>query len=220
MFNIVNIIRKRNFLKKTEYLSDDSAIIFGKNVEIFSEASSKIKLNGTLTIGMPLTGLLPGFSHREKTIISIGRNSNLIIHDDVKLAPGTTIRIGDNATLELMGKNFIAHDTILIITRKATIGKNSSISWNCTLIDDDAHSFYKDDGRKIKRIRKDLLIGANVGIQMNVTIPSGGSIGDNSIVSANTVVRSDVPENSLIYSTVVNKTLPNITTGFQFNELE
>jgi acetyltransferase-like isoleucine patch superfamily enzyme len=213
---LLNFIRKRSFLKITQYVSDDSAIIFGSNIEVSSADTSNIQLNGKLLLGVPLTGTNPGFAHKHNTVISLAKNSKLIIHGDVHVAPGCTIRIGENGVLELGGKNVIAHDTIIIATKKITIGKNSSVSWNCNLIDDDAHSFYRTDGKKIKRIRKPLVIGDNVGIQMNVVIPSGGTIGDNSIISANTVIRSDVPQDTLIYSLSENKSLSNFTTGFQF----
>jgi acetyltransferase-like isoleucine patch superfamily enzyme len=213
---VINFIRKRNFLKITQYVSDDSAVIFGSSIEVFSAKTSNIELQGKLLLGVPLTGTLPGFSHKYTTIVSLGKNSKLIIHGDVHIAPGCTIRVGENGVLELGGKNVIAHDTTIIATKKISIGKNSSISWNCNLIDDDAHSFFRTDGKKIKRIRKPLVIGDNVGIQMNVVIPSGGTIGDNSIISANTVIRTDVPQDTLIYSVNENKSLPNFTTGFQF----
>ncbi len=51
---------------------------------------------------------------------------------------------------------------------------------------------------------------------MNVLIPSGGTIGNNSIISANTIIRSDVPSDVLIYSATEYKSLANFTTGFQF----
>jgi acetyltransferase-like isoleucine patch superfamily enzyme len=51
---------------------------------------------------------------------------------------------------------------------------------------------------------------------MNVVIPAGAFIGNNSIVSANTVVRKDIPENTLVYSANEYKSLHNVTTGFQF----
>jgi acetyltransferase-like isoleucine patch superfamily enzyme len=217
MFKILlNFIRKKRFLKVTEYISDESAVIFGSNVETITLDNSKIQINGKLLLGIPLTGILPGFSHKHNTVITLGKNSKLIIHGDVHIGPGCTIRIGENGILELGGKNVIAHDTTIIATKKIYIGKNSSVSWNCNLIDDDAHSFFRVDGRKIKRIRKSLIIGDNVGIQMNVVIPSGGVIGNNSIISANTVIRTDVPQDTLIYTHNEYKRLANFTTGFQF----
>lgn len=213
---ILNLLRKRTLLKNTHYLNDESEIIFGSNIEVFTQSNSKIQLNGKLILGIPLTGLQPGFSHKSNTVISLGNNATLIINGDVQLAPGCTIRISDNGVLELGGKNIIAHDTTIIANRKISLGTGTSLSWNCSLIDDDGHSFYRTDGKKIKRIRKPITIGNNVGIQMNVVIPAGVTIGDNSIVSANTVVRKDIPCNTLVYSANEYKSVPNFTTGFQF----
>lgn len=217
MFNyFFNIIKKRKLLKNVQYISDRSEIIFGKNVEVTSHDSSRIQINGKLILGIPLNGISASFSHKSNTVFSLEKNATLIINGDVHIAPGCTIRVGENGILELAGKNIIAHDTTIIASKHLTLGENSSISWNCTLIDDDAHSFYTTDGKKIKKIRKSLIIGANVGIQMNVTIPSGGSIGKNSIISANTVIRSNVPEDTLVYSLNEFKQKKGFTTGFQY----
>jgi acetyltransferase-like isoleucine patch superfamily enzyme len=43
-------------------------------------------------------------------------------------------------------------------------------------------------------------VGEAVGIQMNVVIPRGVTVGKNSIISANTVLRQNIPENCLAYS--------------------
>lgn len=214
--NLMNLFQKRSLLARTVYLSNESEIIFGPNVEVFTHPTSQVKLNGKLILGISLTGLQPGFSHKPNTVIFLGKNATLIINGNVQFAPGCTIRVGENGTLDLAGKNIIAHDTTIISTRKISLGSGASISWNCTLIDDDGHSFYRINGKKIKRLRKPISIGDNVGIQMNVVIPSGVSIGDNSIVSANTVVRKDIPKDSLVYSMSEYKLLPNYTTGFQF----
>jgi len=217
MFKLLtNLFRKRRFLQNTTYLSDTAEVLFGSNVQVLASKNSKIFLNGKLIVGVPLTGTSPGFSHKNSTIVCLGENSTLQINGDVHIGPGCTIRVGANGTLTLEGGNVIAHDTTIISTKKISLGKNTSVSWNCTLIDDDAHSFFRTDGKKIKKIRKPLLIGNNVGIQMNVLIPSGTKIGNNSIISANTVVRAEVLDNTLIYTTNEYKTLSNFTTGFQF----
>jgi acetyltransferase-like isoleucine patch superfamily enzyme len=182
--------------------------------------SASINLKGRLFLGFPVTGSISDFAHNCNTVVSMGKNASLVVNGDVHIGPGCTIRIADDAVLELGGKNMIAHNTTIIASKKISIGEGSAISWGVNLIDDDHHSFYTTDGKKLKRIRKTLVIGSNVGIQMNVTIPSGGVIGSNSIIAANTVIRKNVPENSLVYSVNELKTLNNITTGFQFNDLE
>jgi acetyltransferase-like isoleucine patch superfamily enzyme len=216
MFRLINFFRKIAFFKKVQYQSENSALIIGNNVLLYAENGSRIILNGKVTIGIPLSGLVPGYTHKSQTIITLAQNATLNFKNSASIAPGTTIKIAKNGTLTFEGKNVIAHDTTIIASREIKIGRNTSISWNCNLIDDDGHDFFRADGKKIKRIRKPLHIGDNVGIQMNVTIPAGCLIGDNSIISANTVIRKNIPANSLTYTTCTTKTVNDYTTGFQF----
>lgn len=213
---LTNLFRKRSLLKSIDYITDESEFIFGSTSQVHTHNSSKIELNGKLFLGISLTGNHPSYAHKSNTVLTMAENSTLIIKGDVQIAPGCTLKIGKGATLELHGQNLIAHDTTIIASKKVIIGKNTSISWNVTLIDDDTHTFYQVNGRKFKRIRRSLIIGNNVGIQMNVVIPSGCIVGNNSIISANSVIRKDVPADSLIYTSSENKIMYNITTGFQF----
>jgi acetyltransferase-like isoleucine patch superfamily enzyme len=50
---------------------------------------------------------------------------------------------------------------------------------------------------------------------MNVVVPSGVTIGDNSVVAANTVLRRDVPPNSLVYQNPELIVRSGYTTGLQ-----
>jgi len=49
---MLNFIRKKRFLKVTEYISDESAVIFGSNVETIVLDNSKIQINGKLLLGI------------------------------------------------------------------------------------------------------------------------------------------------------------------------
>jgi acetyltransferase-like isoleucine patch superfamily enzyme len=70
------------------------------------------------------------------------------------------------------------------------IGDNCVIGYNTTIL---CHEFL------IKELRKGKVkIGKNVMIGANSTILAGVSIGDNSSVSAMSLVNSDIPNNSLV----------------------
>jgi acetyltransferase-like isoleucine patch superfamily enzyme len=69
------------------------------------------------------------------------------------------------------------------------IGDNTIIGYNAVIL---AHEFLMDELR-IGKVK----IGRNVTIGANCTILPGVSIGDNSIVSAHSLVNSDIPPNVL-----------------------
>ncbi len=180
-------------------LKEDGLINLSSDLDIFIGKNAQIIANALVRIGYPLPGMMPAPS-KNKSVIILGKNSKLIFNGPVFIESGANIRIADNACLTFGGDNYISRDLTLLCAKEIIIGQGTSISWNATLIDDDNHHYKFTNGRKIKGTYHPLIIGKNVGIQLNVTIPKGVTIGDNSIVSAETVLRQDVTANSLVYS--------------------
>ncbi|MCK5074077.1 MAG: hypothetical protein KAQ98_11675, partial [Bacteriovoracaceae bacterium] len=159
--------------------------------------SKVIIKKGTFNLGFPLPKTIP-YSTYNKTTLFMGENSTIICEGNVLIAPGATIRVKDNATLIFKGDDIIAHNFTLICSKEVEFGKNVNVSWNNTFIDHDEHFIWKND-RKIKPFFHPLKIGNNVGIQMNVLIPRGVTIGDGSVVSCGTTIRKNIPARSLVY---------------------
>jgi acetyltransferase-like isoleucine patch superfamily enzyme len=173
--------------------------LFNNNVGIQTESGSKIILNNAhVRLGFPIPNA-PPFASKTKSSIYLGKNSKIIFNGAVTIAPGANIRLKENAVLIFEGKTHIAHDFLLICSQKVHIGEFSVFSWNVSMIDDDGHHFSDSKGRLLKGFYKPLVIGKNVGIQMNSIIPRGISVGDNSVISCGTVARTDIPANCLAY---------------------
>ena len=94
----------------------------------------------------------------------------------------TGMRIGKGASIGLAAMFDIFYPELI------EIGENSIIGYNATLL---AHEFLLDELRTGK-----VEVGRNVMVGANSTILAGVRIGDSSIVSAATLVDSDIPENS------------------------
>jgi len=196
---ICRLWRRIKAIRHVELEGDHSIFIFHKDVEISAESKSQIIVkNSIVRIGYPLPGVSP-FSSYPQSKIYLGRNSKIIFDGPVVIAPGLTIRVKENATLIFGGRNYIAHNFLVLCSKQVTVGADAAISWNVTLIDDDGHFFRSSKGRLIKGIYRPLIIGKNVGIQMNCLIPRGINVGDNSVISCGTVVRKDIPPECLAY---------------------
>ncbi|MCR6095135.1 acetyltransferase [Salipaludibacillus agaradhaerens] len=89
------------------------------------------------------------------------------------------MEVGDKAAVALM----VMMD--VMFPEKITIGKNSVIGYNTTIL---AHEYLIKEYR-LGRVT----IGNNVMIGANTTILPGVTIGDGAIVSAGTLVHKDVP---------------------------
>lgn len=100
------------------------------------------------------------------------------------------IKIGDNTIL--------SNDIVLVAVKSIEIGENCLIGDRLTIYDCDGHEinplFRNNSVGKISPV----FIGDNVWIGSMVTILKGVSIGNNSIVAANSVVAHDVPNNSIV----------------------
>ena len=78
----------------------------------------------------------------------------------------------------------------IMFPEKITIGKNSIIGYNTTIL---AHEYLIDEYRL-----GDVIIGDEVMIGANSTILPGLKIGDQAIVSAGSVVHKDVPAGAFV----------------------
>lgn len=192
----------------------DALIIPSKDVFFDIKKTARVEVNkGVFQVGFPLPGT-PSISTYSKTCISLEDGARLIINGNLFLACGVSLRLGVGATVEFSGDNFVAHNTLFLSNKRIFVGKNTGISWNCTLIDDDGHIFYKNE-KKLRKFEKVLEIGDFVGIQMNVIIPSGIKIGNNSIVSAGAIIRENIPSNTLVYSKQELVKKDGYSTGFE-----
>jgi len=196
---LFKIIKRFRALRHVKVNDDLSSFMFARNVCIEANEGSEIILNNAVVrLGYSLPGV-PLYAGTMASSIFLGKNSKLVFNGAVSIAPGFNIRVKDNATLTFNGHNHAAHNLLILCSRQVDIGEKTALSWNVTLIDDDEHYFSDMKGRKVRALYKPLIIGRNVGIQMNSCVPRGIKVGDNSVISCGTVARKDIPENCLAY---------------------
>ena len=103
--------------------------------------------------------------------------------------PGSLISIGNHSRIN--GAYLHAQSSI-------TVGRNSLIAAGVNILDSNGHPLYSADRTTGRDTPSPILIGDNVWIGLNAIILKGTTIGDNSVVSAGSVVQGDFPPNSLI----------------------
>lgn len=114
----------------------------------------------------------------------------------VKLGPGVGIVTGRNAKLTIGDNTYITASSTIYCANRIEIGSDCAIAWNTTIIDTDFHHIYYPDGRE-NPLSIPIKIGDKVWIGCNSTILKGVTIGNNSVIGANTLVNKDVPPNCL-----------------------
>lgn len=104
-----------------------------------------------------------------------------------------TIIIGDRST--------IGYASSFSISSQLIIGSGVMIGSNCNFFDNDGHPLSASKRRRHQSVSssdiKPITIEDNVWIGMNCTILKGVTIGENSIVSAGSVVIGNIPPNKI-----------------------
>jgi acetyltransferase-like isoleucine patch superfamily enzyme len=114
---------------------------------------------------------------------------------------GTDIEAYDGATIKI-GSNFFVNKNSSILSRAGvTIGDNCVFAAEVMIYD---HNFRHDQPGVpfIKQgfTSKKIVIGNNVWLGARVFIGPGVTIGDNVIVGTGTLVKKDIPSNTIVYS--------------------
>jgi len=100
-----------------------------------------------------------------------------------------TIALGDN-----IGINGLA----ITSTKRVEIGAGTITAPNCIIVDSDFHAPWPPDKRlslDVGATNKEVIIGENVWLGLNVTVLKGSTIGNNSIIGAGSVVTGAIPPN-------------------------
>lgn len=126
---------------------------------------------------------------RNKGYISIG-NRAFLNGDTVRLElyiyPGGRLEIGEGTGVDY-GTTFLSQHAI-------TVGRNCLIAAYCRIMDSDFHQIgdksWSFSGEPVK-------IGDRVWLGPNVTVLKGVTIGDDAIITANSLVTRDVPPRTI-----------------------
>lgn len=98
----------------------------------------------------------------------------------------------DEAVISIGDNSYINQRTEIKCMSSVTIGDNTAIAWDCSIMDTDYHSI---NGQEISRPVK---IGNHVWVGCKSVILKGVTISDGAIIAAGSVVTKDVPANCLV----------------------
>lgn len=145
--------------------------------------------------------LSPNITFIGKERISIGNNSYICPHncitawsnseydkEQILITIGNGVQIGDSCHITAINKIVIGDGCLL--GKRITITDNSHGEVNVSSIE-------KAPAKRKWFSKGEVIIGKNVWIGDKATILPGVHIGDNSIIGANSVVYTDLPQNSV-----------------------
>lgn len=94
-----------------------------------------------------------------------------------------------------IGTNSGMNSSVITAAKKIEIGENVLIGYNCYITDTDNHSVTIENRHDGIPESRPVSIHNNVWLGANVTILKGVTIGENSVISAGSVVYSSIPSN-------------------------
>ncbi len=119
--------------------------------------------------------------------IDIGRGT--------RLAMGVKVVVGGHLTLGQ--RVIVGPNTLIMCATNVHIGARTMISWNCSIFDSIGHRLWlKNTGES--EVEAPITIGDDVWIGPYSIIMKGVTIGDNCVIGAGSVVRRDMPPNTLV----------------------
>jgi acetyltransferase-like isoleucine patch superfamily enzyme len=131
---------------------------------------------------------------------------DLVVGDHVeidgKCSFAFAARFSTCPTLSIGDHTIIRHGCSFVVARRVAIGKHCLIASNVSIFESSGHQ--SDPSARLANLPprpedvRPITIGDNVWIAQRAIISPGVTIGDNSIVSAGSVVVSDVPPNTVV----------------------
>ncbi|MCQ2281530.1 MAG: acyltransferase [Bacteroidales bacterium] len=150
-------------------------------------------------------------SFRQKTRIYLRAGStkdNVIIHDHCEMFG--TLKSYGNGKIIMHDWSKLGEGSTIESVNMVSIGKDTAIATNVTIIDNNTHPINPADRRYMRHTphgskerlniysaNAPIIIGENVWIGTNARICKGVTIGDNAIIAANSVVTKNVPANAV-----------------------
>lgn len=178
-----------------KYFSFKNAIkfpIIASHKVYLRNTKGRIIINAPIKFGMFKIGFgYVGTTDEMKTRTVIDICGDIVLKGKCSIGSGSRISVNYGGHLEVGDKFHITADSTIICYKEITFGHNCIISWDNLFMDTDIH-IIKDSAGNIINEEKSIQIGNNVWIGCRCTFLKGSSIGDNTIVAANSCLHSSI----------------------------
>lgn len=131
------------------------------------------------------------------TSIDIRNNGKIEFGNMVKILNGNMLAVRENGNLRIDDEVYINRNCQIVCYKNIFIGKNVKIGPNVVIMDND-HSYGSNGIIKGKFKSSDIEIGENVWIGANTIILRGSKIGNNTIIGAGSLIKGNIPSNSVV----------------------
>lgn len=186
--NYFQIFKYNFFDKRIHRDSPKHLVIFKKGAILSMKRNSEIELKGRLVMGSKRVK-----GNKVSTRIQMDDLTKITVNGTFMVNEESYIWVTHSGHLILDG-GFINEKVTITCASEVHIGKNAHIAREASIRDYDGHYIETPNYRTAKPV----YIGENVWIGYRALIMKGVTIGDGSIVAANSVVTKDVPPHCIV----------------------
>lgn len=129
-------------------------------------------------------------------LLEFQRGGKVTFGNKVRIHSGSKIKVRKKAALSIGTGTRINYNCMIVCRRSVTIGQGCEFGPGVLVYDHDHDFRVGHDKREYKC--SDVVIGDHVWIGANTVILRGTVIGDNCVIGAGSVVRGNVPSNSIL----------------------
>lgn len=139
--------------------------------------------------------------------VKLSRNATLRVIGDGRIKLGSGCSVSSNArvsavnggTITIGNNTGIGYNNLVVSRESISIGDNVMLGPGVCIYDHDHVYKTKEIMRNAGYTTTPVIIEDNVWIGANAVILKGSRIGKNSVIAAGTVVKGEIPDNSLVY---------------------
>lgn len=151
-----------------------------------------------------------GLNGVQRNYLIFHKGAKLYFDGEANLAKGVSIRMFENAKLEIGDKIYANKFLNISCSKNIKIGKNCFIGWNVNLQDADGHKILDADGNRMNENQK-IEIGEHVWIAAHATLLKGAIVPDECVVGYKaTIAKRLVDKNSIYVGENARKVKENI----------
>lgn len=173
----------------------------GKFIGIMMSLSSRMWGGNRVSIGAQCNLSFPfSIKCHKKASLQIGNNFKARSNFCINLSEEGNLKIGNNV--------FFNRGCSINCRANVTVGDNCIFGENVLVYDHD-HCFDCNSGLKEGYVCRKIVIGEGCWIGAGTIILKGVTIGDNVLISAGSLVKRDIPSNSLFYNKRENSVIRN-----------
>lgn len=133
-------------------------------------------------------------------IINLQGRCKFILEKNICSYNNCKFSVYDSANLTIGENTYFAGNTTVVSTKNIQIGKNVLFGPGVVIVDFN-HNYKGTDLVNMQGLTSEnVFIGDNVWIGANCIIMKGSKIGENSVIAGGTIVRGEIPPNSLVYN--------------------